>query len=150
MDFPDWWFDVGVDFYLNEEFRLGGGLVIQPSDARLFGQGSGTVDIGGEPLTREELGDLSGVIEMDDVAAFALVGFGRHTSVGLGLFVDAGAAVSRSPSVRLAARGGTMPAAQLDPLLDAEARDFEDDMKTYFRIWPILSIGLRLGVGGGA
>ena len=39
VDFPDWWFDVGVDFYLNEEFRLGGGLVIQPSDARLFGKG---------------------------------------------------------------------------------------------------------------
>jgi hypothetical protein len=41
-------------------------------------------------------------------------------------------------------RDGTYPEDEMAVLLAAEEQDFEDDMKTYFRIWPILSISLRI------
>jgi hypothetical protein len=148
IDLPGLWFDVGLDYYLNDQFRLGAGMVLKPDDPVLRGEFEGSVDIGGQVLTPDEVGTLTGVVDMDDQTVYALIGFGRHSDDGLGLFVDAGAAVFRSPSISLSATDGTLPADQLAPLLDAESRAFENDMKTYLRVWPILSIGLRLGLGG--
>jgi hypothetical protein len=148
LDLPDVWLDIGVDYYLNDQFRVGGGMVLKPNDPVIRGELDGSVDIGGRSLTPDEVGTLAGTLDMDDQTVYALVGFGRHSDSGLGLFVDAGAAVFRRPSVSLAASGGTLPADELQPLLDAEGHAFEDDMKTYIRVWPILSIGLRFGLGG--
>ncbi len=148
LELPDLWFAFGADYYLNSEFRVGAGMLLKPSDPVLTGLIEESVDIGGRTLTPSELGTLTGTIDMDDQAVYALIGFGRHTAAGVGVFVDAGATVFRSPAVSLAAEGGSLSADELEPLLEAESRSFEDDMKTYLRVWPILSIGLRIGVGG--
>ena len=90
---------------------------------------------------------LTGAIDMDDQAIFALIGFGRHTTDGNGLFVDFGAIIFGAPRVTLAAEGGTYPQDQLDQLLVQEATNFEQDMKPWLEIWPILNIGVRIGIG---
>jgi hypothetical protein len=62
------------------------------------------------------------------------------------LFLDLGVAFTGDPSVTLSAAGGTLSD---DPgtisALNQEARDFEADMRGYLKIWPILSLGIRLG-----
>jgi hypothetical protein len=146
LELPDAWYNVGIDFYLNSALRIGGGVVFKPDDPTIRGDLTGPVTIGGVELTPSEIGALTGVVDMDGQAAYALFGFGKHTDSGVGLFIDVGAAIFGSPRVLLSAEGGTYPQAELDQLLAEEARNFEDDMKAYLRIWPILSIGLRIGI----
>ena len=147
LEFPDAWYNVGLDFYLNSAFRIGGGVAFKPDDPSLRGDFAGPVEIGGVTLTPQEVGTLTGSIDMDDTAVFALIGFGRHTASGNGLFVDFGAVVLGAPRVTLSAEGGTYPQDQLDPLLRQEEQNFEDDMKPWLEIWPILNIGVRIGIG---
>ena len=94
------------------------------------------------------MGPVTGSGTSKERAPYVLIGFGRHTDRGFGLSLDIGAAFTGDPGVTLDATGGTYPDQdELDARLDAEARNFENDMKTYLRIWPILSLGLRLGLG---
>ena len=143
---PDRWYNVGLDFYLNSALRIGGGVVFKPNDPVIRGDITSPVRIGGVELTPAEIGTLTGVIDMDNQAAYALIGFGKHTGEGVGLFVDAGAAIFGTPVVRLTAEGGTYPPDELEQLLAAEARNFENDMKSYLKVWPILSLGFRIGI----
>lgn len=148
LELPDSWYNVGLDLYLSRAFRIGGGLLIRPDDPTLTGAFEEPIDIGGRPFTPEEIGTLTGVLSSDDRAPYVLVGFGRHTASGIGLSLDVGAAFTGDPSVSLSAEGGTFSdEAELDARLEQESRNFEDDMKTYLRIWPILSLGVRLGFG---
>lgn len=148
LDLPKNWYNVGLDLYLNGSLRVGGGVLIKPDDPALVGRLEGPVDIGGQTFTPDEVGTLTGTIMSKERAPFVLIGFGKHTDSGFGLSLDIGAAFTGDPRVTLQAEGGTYPdQAELNGRLDQEARDFEDDMKTYLRIWPILSLGLRLGFG---
>jgi hypothetical protein len=147
LELPDNWFNVGIDLYLNDSFRIGGGVLFKPDDPTIRGAFTEAVDIGGQTLTPAEIGTLTGQVISNERAGYALIGFGKHTASGIGLSLDVGAAFLGDPRVVLDAQGGSLPTAQLDPLLAQEALDFEADMKTYLKIWPILSLGIRLGVG---
>jgi hypothetical protein len=147
LEFPDAWYNVGLDYYLNSAFRIGGGIVFKHDDPELRGDFTEPVEIGGTLLTPAQVGTLTGIVDMDDQAVYALIGFGRHTANGNGLFVDFGVAVFGASRVSLDAEGGTYPPDQLDQLLIQEARNFEDDMKTWLEFWPILNIGIRIGIG---
>jgi hypothetical protein len=53
------------------------------------------------------------------------------------------------PNFTLAATGGTFgDQAELQTRLDAEAQSLEDEAGPYLKFWPIINIGLRIGVGG--
>lgn len=148
LTLPETWYNVGVDAYLNGALRIGGGLLFKPDDPTLIGVLENSVDIGGRTFTPEEIGTLTGRISSDERAPYLLVGFGKHTDAGFGLSLDVGAAFTGDPRVTLDAVGGTFADQdELQSRLDQEARNFEEDMKTYLRIWPILSLGLRLGIG---
>lgn len=148
LELPEDWYNVGVDFYLNSSFRLGGGILFKPDDTNIRGVLDEPVDLGGQTLTPAEIGTLTGQVVSGDQAAYALIGFGRHVASGVGLSLDVGAAYLRNPAVLLDAEGGTYPADELDVLLAQEVADFENEMKTYLKVWPILSLGLRIGFGG--
>jgi hypothetical protein len=142
------WYNVGVDLYLNGAVRLGGGVLFKSQDPELTGKFDSTQEIGGVPFTPGEIGTLTGVIDSSDPAPYALIGFGNHTAPGLGLFLDLGVAFLGDPEVSLYSTGGILsddPATQ--EALDREAQSFEDDMRAYLRFWPILSLGLRIGLG---
>lgn len=147
LELPEAWYNLGVDFYLNSALRLGAGVAYKPDDPSIRGDFTGAVDIGGVTLTPAEIGTLTGTIDSDDQAAYVLLGFGKHTDSGIGLFIDVGTVILGSPTVDLQATGGTYPQDELDLLLREEARAFENDMKTYLRFWPIMSLGLRIGIG---
>lgn len=145
---PENWYNVGLDLYLNSALRVGGGLLFKSEDPSLVGNLEGPVDIGGRTFTPDEVGTLTGTLMSKERAPYLLIGFGRHTASGFGLSLDVGAAFTGEPGVTLDAEGGTFSDEQeLQFRLDQEARNFEEDMKTYLRIWPILSLGLRLGLG---
>ena len=148
LTLPESWYNVGIDLYLNGAFRIGGGILFKPDDPTITGAFEEEVEIGGRTFTSAEIGTLTGQVLSEDRAAYVLIGFGKHTSSGIGLSLDVGAAFLGNPSVTLAAEGGTFPdQAELDARLELEAQDFEEDMKAYLKIWPILSLGIRIGIG---
>jgi hypothetical protein len=139
-------YNVGIDLYLNGAFRLGGGLLFRTDDPTVNGNFTASQEIGGTVFTPQEIGTLTGILDASNRAPYVLIGFGRHTAPGVGLFLDLGVAFTGDPSVTLSAAGGTLSD---DPgtisALNQEARDFEADMRGYLKIWPILSLGIRLG-----
>lgn len=143
------WYHVGIDLYLNGAMRLGGGLLFKGDDPRLTAEFTTDQDLGGQTFTPQEIGTLIGVIDSRDRVPYALIGFGKHTAPGVGLFVDFGVAFLGAPSFRLSTEGGTLAddSGPLRAALDTEAEQFEDDAGTYLEFWPILSLGVRIGVG---
>jgi len=148
LSLPESWYNIGIDLYLTNTIRIGGGVLFKPDDPTLTGTFDAPVDIGGRTFTPSEIGTLTGRIESNDKAAYALIGFGRHTSSGIGISLDVGAAFLGTPSVSLAAEGGTFSdVTELNARLEQEARDFEDDMKAYLQVWPILNLVIHIGIG---
>jgi hypothetical protein len=146
--FPTW-FNAGLDFYLNGAFRLGAGMVIKSDDPTLSAVFTEDQEIGGQTFTPQEIGTLVGVIDSRDQAPYVLIGFGKHTAPGIGLFLDLGVAFLGEPDFQLDAEGGSLnsDSGPLRDALDDEAQEFEDDAGGYLKLWPILSVGLRIGVG---
>jgi hypothetical protein len=148
LTLPDHWYNVGIDLYLNGALRIGGGVLFKSDDPTITGRIENGVDVGGRTFSQAELGTLTGRVLSDDRAAYALIGFGKHTSNGIGLSLDVGAAFLGSPTVSLASEGGTFAdQAELSSRLAQEALAFEADMKTYLKVWPILNLAIRVGAG---
>jgi hypothetical protein len=143
------WYNVGLDLYLNGALRLGAGVLLKPSDPTLRGVFTQDQEVGGQTFTPEEIGTLIGVIDSRGQAPFVLIGFGKHTATGIGLYVDLGLAFLGQPEFELDAVGGTLDSSsgQFRAALDREEQEFEDDAGAYLRFWPIVNLGLRFGVG---
>lgn len=148
LELPRTWYNAGIDLYLNGAMRLGGGMLFKPDDPEILGTFNQPQDVGGTTFTPAEIGTLTGVIDSSDSVPYVLLGFGRHTAPGFGLFIDLGVAFLGDPDVRLDSEGGTLSDdPTMQDALTREAQDFEDDMRAYLRFWPILNLGLRIGLG---
>jgi len=122
-------------------------VLIKREDPSLRAEFDTPQEFGGTTFTPEEIGTVTGIMDSADQLPFLIIGFGKHTAPGVALFVDFGLAFLGDSDVTLDASGGTLsddPATQA--ALDQEAQDFEDDLPTYLEFWPILSLGLRIGI----
>ncbi|MSR21373.1 MAG: hypothetical protein EXR91_10450 [Gemmatimonadetes bacterium] len=142
-------YNVGVDVYLNGAMRIGGGLLFKSDDPSFSAVLTDSTDVGSDRFSPQQIGTLVGVLASDGTVPYVLIGFGRHTTPGIGLFVDFGVALMGEPNVQLSAEGGTLSddAVPLRTALDQEAAQFEDDAGSYLKFWPILSLGLGVGIG---
>ena len=151
LTLPETWYNVGLDFYLGSSFRLGGGMLYKPDDPTIAGTLTGTasIDIGGVTYTATEVAQVTGALVSKKTAPYALIGFGKHTSTGIGLFLDLGVAMLGEPDVQLNATSTLTGAAlvQLNDQLEIEAQNLKNDAGTYLKYWPIINLGLRIGVG---
>lgn len=152
LTLPENWFNVGADFYLGGGFRLGGGMLFKDQDPSLVGEisASGSVEIGDSIYTRSDVATLNGILDSKDQAPYALLGFGRHTAAGVGLFVDLGVAFTGEPEVQLSAEGDPqiVNSTEFQAELRKQEQQTEDDLGSYMKLWPILNIGLKIGLGG--
>ncbi len=107
------------------------------------------MDIGGQTYTASEVSKLTGTVDSKDQAPYVLIGFGKHTSTGFGLFLDLGAAFIGDPAIHLDATGDptVVGSAEFQDRLRQEERNVQDDIGSYLKVWPILNLGLRLGIG---
>jgi len=145
---PKSWYNVGLDFYLAGELRVGGGVLFKPDDPTLEATPSSSVDIGGRSFTPQEIGTLKGALASRTRAPYAILGLGKMTGLGVGLYVDAGVALLGDPHIELDAEGGSFSdLVELQSRLDAEATRLENDAPDYIRYWPFLSVGVKLGFG---
>lgn len=153
LSLPDTWFNVGGDLYLGGSgFRIGGGLLVKPDDPTLVGElTEGTrIEIGDQDYGRDQVSALEGTIDSRNTAPYFLIGFGKHTSSGVGLFLDVGAAVLGEPEVRLSAKGdrAVVESDQFQAELRKQEQRTEDDIGSYLNFWPIINLGVKIGLGG--
>ena len=151
LKLPEKWITIGADIYLGGSFRIGGGMLFKPDDPTISGEiVGGSVTIGDVVYTSTDVAQLTGTLDSKDQAPYVLIGFGRHTSSGIGLFLDLGAAFIGEPTVSITATGNStvISSAEFTSELRKQERNIEDDLGSYIKVWPILNIGLRIGVGG--
>jgi len=151
LTLPSTMYNIGADLYLGSSFRIGGGMLFRSDDPELTVTltGSATTEIGDETYTATEVSEIQGFLISKSSAPYVLIGFGKHTSSGIGLFVDLGVAFMGTSEVELSASGD--PTIVNSPEFQAELRqeetNIQEDIGTYTEYWPILNIGLRFGLG---
>ncbi|WP_299177475.1 hypothetical protein [uncultured Brevundimonas sp.] len=103
------------------------------------------VEIGGFTFTPEQVGTLTGRIDLESTAPFLGLGFDNSfTRDGrLGFRVLAGAVFGDAPQVNLEASGGTLSNQPLfQTLLAQEEQEIQDEADDY-EILPVVQIGLN-------
>lgn len=150
LTLPKTWFNIGADFYVAGGFRIGAGLLFKPDDPELVGEITSPVEIGDETYSPDQVSSLSGLLDSNDQAPYAILGFGRHVASGIGLFLDLGVAFLGEPEVRLSAEGdpAIVNSTEFQAELRSEEQNIEDDAGSYLQLWPILNVGLKIGLGG--
>jgi hypothetical protein len=153
LKLPETWYNVGVDLYLGGGgFRIGGGMLFKPDDPTITAslESTASINIGGTTYTGTDVAEVLGTLNSKDQAPYVLIGFGKHTSTGIGLFLDLGVAMLGEPEVTLEATSGN-PAVinsnEFKSRLASEAASIESDVGTYLKFWPILNLGVRFGIG---
>ncbi len=148
LELPRTWYNLGVDLYLTGPMRIGAGFLFKSDDVLLSATPTTPQEIGGQEFTPEQIGTLTGTLDNGDRAPYVLIGFGKHTASGFGLTLDLGLAFQEETLVTLDAQGGTLSDdPQFRDRLDAEETRIENDLPTYIDLWPILSLGFRIGLG---
>jgi hypothetical protein len=151
LDPPSGIWNVGVDVYPGVgSLRLSAGLVHWPRYDLTANQ-SGSTNIGGQTYTGTI--DLNAAVRnANETAPFLAIGVGRTTQRGLGVFLDLGVAFIGDADIELTgtctlSNGSTCPG-NFQSDLEVEEADAEADVGKYLELLPILSIGVRIGVGG--
>jgi hypothetical protein len=152
LKLPKTWYNIGADLYLAGGFRIGGGMLFKPDDPTLTGalSGSASIDIGGTTYTATDVAEVKGTLKSKSSAPYALIGFGKHTKTGIGLFLDLGVAMLGDPKVSLEATKGNptvINSATFQSRLRTEETKIENDVGSYLKLWPILNLGIKFGIG---
>ena len=148
VNLPGTFVNIGIDLFpIGGGFRIGGGLLYEPDDISISGEFTGNVDIGGRSYTGSEVGTLTGTVSSKATAPYAMIGFGKHASSGIGLFLDLGAAFVGKQELTLTATGAVASNPQFIADLEGERLDAEDSLNKA-KIYPMVNLGLRIGVGG--
>ena len=151
---PEKWYNVGLDLYLGGGFRIGGGMLFKPDDPTLTGTLSGTasIEIGGQTYTASDVAEVVGSVDSKSQAPYAIIGFGKHVKSGVGLFLDLGVAFLGDSPVTLTATKGNatvINSPDFQSRLRQEEATLEADLPTWARkYWPILNVGIKVGIGG--
>jgi hypothetical protein len=153
LKLPDTWYNIGIDLYLGGAFRIGGGMLYRPDDPSITATlpAGGTVDIGGQTYTGADVSEVVGSLDARNSAPYAVIGFGKHTSLGIGLSLDLGMAFLGNSRVALEATKGNPTVIQstiFQQQLGQEEQNLDDDLPNWAKkYWPIASLGLRIGIG---
>jgi hypothetical protein len=138
----------GIDLFPSGSgFRFGGGVLFKPHDPILTGDLAGPTKVGEQIYTPAQIGRLIGTVESREAAPYLLIGFGKHASAGIGLFVDLGVAFVGASAVHLESWGGTLSEnAQFRVELAREEAEWQERLDDA-EVYPILNLGLRVGIG---
>ena len=129
-------------------FRIEGGVLYKPDDTKLDGAFTTSQTLNGQSYTPAQIGTLSGTAASSkSLAPYAMIGFGKIASSGIGLFLDIGAAFTGDATLTVTSNGQYKDDATFKANLEAERKKWEDDINKY-KVYPMVNLGLRIGVGG--
>jgi hypothetical protein len=144
---PDRFITAGLDLYpFGSGLRLMGGMIFRSGDIGL-GTGVEPGDRVGD-IVVDRSGSLSGALVQGTSGPFVGVGFGKHTAGGFGLFLDLGVAFLGSGRVEITGSENLLQLPGMQAEIDRVAAEVEDQAGRYLELWPVLSVGFKLGLGG--
>ena len=139
--------NIGVDFYPGLfDLRLGGGLMFISNPTTFEARYAGTIEINGTTYTDAQVGALKGELDHGSSAPYVVLGLGRQTNRGIGIFLDLGAAFLSEQRMGYTTTGTLSGNTDFEANLAAEAREIEDEVNRYVKVYPILSAGIRYGI----
>jgi hypothetical protein len=127
-----------VDYHpFGSGFRLTGGAVYNRNEGTLAGRSAKPHTVGQTTYSVEQIGELSGVIEMGSaIAPYLGLGYGNPVALGkgLGFALDLGVMFSGSPKVSMTGTGMVAPTAE-------ESAKIQENME-WLKYYPGISLGL--------
>lgn len=148
VEFPPSIWSAGIDIYLGGgPIRLMGGVMGRTDDVKMTSEWTESREIGG--VVYDVPGAISGVLKQDAIAPFAGIGFGKHTAGGFGFFLDVGAAYSGRADIEMSVSGDVALEDGIEEALQAEADRVEEEIGGLLKIWPIVSLGIKIPLSVG-
>lgn len=152
LSLPTGLLSLGVEFsFASGLLRAGGGMVMRSNDpVHVITYESGaSISIGGGGYRYPEVLTVTTTLTSGTAAPYVLVGLGSNSVRGLGLVLDLGAVLNVAPRFDMTATGD--PAVMSSPGfrtdLEAERLQAEGDASVFVNVWPVVSLGLRYGLG---
>jgi hypothetical protein len=139
-------FTAGVDLHLMGGMRLFGGVLFGADQLTLDGTYNGSVQFGNQ--TYQGSGTVNALVETSSTAPYFGIGFGQTVGRGLGFFFDMGAAILGKSTVSLTATGPVTLAPDYEADRLKEQQNIQDNIDKYAKVFPMVSFGLRFGLGG--
>jgi hypothetical protein len=143
-------FTLGLDLHPGGGFRVSGGVMVQSDNLSIEGTPTESVELGDGVFSPAEVGTLRGKVSGSDVSPFVTLGFGKHGVEGVGLFLDLGVAFMGGPTVTMSATGEARADPGFQTALRSEETRVQDDIDVYGRLYPIVSLGITIGIGSGS
>lgn len=126
-------------------FHFTGGVISAPADIDGIGQPVGdSFTINGQNYTAAEVGTVTGTVRWPSALPYAGIGWGTPASRrgGLAFLFDLGVGIG-TPTLDLNA-SSAIPGSTLAADVAVERDRVQDDVDRYFRVYPVVSIGLAL------
>ncbi len=136
-----------VDYYpsRNGSFHLSGGVMTPPAEVTATGNPSLNhyYAIGDHSYTEAQIGTLNAEVVWPDALPYVGLGWsGARYGERLGVVFDLGVAIG-TPTATLSTSGGSGNAS-LAADLAAEELSIQNDIDSYLKVYPMVSIGVRL------
>lgn len=132
---------VAVDFHPGGgAFRLTGGVLANDNRLEAVSRPSGSVTIGGDTYTPEEIGTLTGRMGFDDTALMAGVGWDWSRRKRFGVSFDLGVFDQGAPTVSLRGSGTLLGDPMLEADIAAEEGQLSDELDD-LGLLPYLTLG---------
>jgi len=148
ISFPTSMWSAGIDIYLGGgPIRLMGGIMGRADNLEITSEVTEPVEIGNTEY--DVPGSLIGTLEQRGIAPYAGIGFGKHTAGGFGFFLDIGAALAGEADVRFDVTGPLGSVSGIQEDLRILENDVEEDAGGYLKVWPIVSIGIKIPLSMG-
>lgn len=135
-------FSALVDWYVFDgSFRISGGVLSMDHEIDLDGRPTRREAIGDTVYRPNEIGTLSGSVEVDDVAPYVGIGWGNPLthSKRWGFTCDFGVAFTDSPDVALSSNGTLASNPGFRANLEKERKEIEDDLDSY-KIYGVIAL----------
>ena len=152
LSLPTALLSLGVEFSVASGLlRAGAGMVMRSDDpvhVIRYEEGA-SISIGGGGYRYPEVLTVTTTLVSRSTAPYVLVGIGSGAGRGFGVALDLGAVLHLTPRFDMTATGD--PAVMSSPgfrgHLELERLQAEGDAATFVTFWPIVSVGLRYGLG---
>jgi hypothetical protein len=135
----------GVDLKVVGPLRLMGGLLYRSEGISLVAEVTGSTEVGDGTFTSS--GTLEGLVDSSSLSPFVGIGIGHATGSGVGVFLDVAVAFTGDPTLDLTASGPISQEPGFAAELEKERSQAEQNLGEYYQYWPILSFGIRFGIG---
>ena len=144
-------YDLGIDFRsfsalvdwhaFEDDFRISAGFLSMNHEIELDARPTNSEEIGDTTYEPDEIGTLSGSVDVDGIAPYIGIGWGNPLTNNRrwGFTCDFGVAFTNSPDVSLSTNGTLASDPAFQANLEKERNEIEDDLESY-KFYPVIAL----------